>query len=95
MLENGKVMIPSIGEEVHITRIIASWSKIKGSYDPYMMEAWLITLGVSDEDIHEIKEIYTCGKMELEHSAKDFHMSEAEMCNFLIEHDRKYTFLLN
>lgn len=33
---------------------------------------WLRSLGLTDDEVHDIYEMATCGKMELESSAKEF-----------------------
>lgn len=70
MLENKKI------NGVHATRFIASW--IKSGGDLYSCEGfegftnWLKSLGLSEEDIHDVHEIATMGKLELEYLAKQF-----------------------
>ena len=66
---------------IHVTRFIASWVREGGNLrygeDYENFESWLKTLIVdgnhlSDKDIDHILELATCGKMELEYSAKKF-----------------------
>lgn len=71
MFENKKVFIPKIGEEVHYSRIIASWYN-EASRDRYQFIDWLTYLGIAKNDIDEIAEMYDCGKLELESSVKNF-----------------------
>lgn len=82
MLENKKIMVPYVGEEVYATRLIASWLNVGGNtYEAtlndegepeYMFLVWLRGLGISEEDVYYIWDIADCGKMELEHAAKKF-----------------------
>lgn len=82
MLENEKVMVPYIGEEIHVSRLIASWLNVGGDtfaatfnnegVAQYAFLVWLEELGIGEEDIRHIWELVTCGKFELEHSAKKF-----------------------
>lgn len=82
MLENKKVMVPCIGEEVHFSRLIASWLNADKSiyegtldeegYPEYMFLVWLRALGISEEDVRYIWNFATCGKLELEMAAKKF-----------------------
>ena len=61
---------------VHATRYIMSWIRSGGNlvYGDSLDDfgKWLESLGVSSEDIDHIKEIARNGKMELEHSAREF-----------------------
>lgn len=74
MLENKKVMVPKIGEEVHYSRIIASWHNcwqdIIGCRRSF--KDWLRYLGIEEQAISEISEMEDCGKMELESSVHTF-----------------------
>lgn len=82
MLENKKIMVPCISEEVHASRLIASWLNAGGDMyeatlndegEPeYMFLVWLRRLGVKDEDVYYIWDIADCGKIELEHIATKF-----------------------
>lgn len=60
----------------HATRYIASWIKsgggLKYGEDIDNFTKWLKSLGLSEADVSGIKWIATNGKMELEHSAKQF-----------------------
>ena len=69
MLEN---KLTSVGG-IHYTRYIESWRNVGGliGYDGYFDE-WLKSEGLTDEEIHDIHEIYGMGKLELELSAKPF-----------------------
>ena len=70
MLENKLV------KGVHSSRYIASWvrsggrlSKLEGTDD---FDGWLKSLGISDKEIDDIRELATCGRLELESSAKNY-----------------------
>lgn len=54
---------------IHYSRYIASWKNAGGSYT-YLFEEWLKHLGCTDEEISDMKEMYNCGKLELETDAK-------------------------
>ena len=60
----------------HATRYIASWirsgGKLRNGEDVDDFGDWLSSLGLSEEDVNDIRNIATNGKMELEHSAKMF-----------------------
>ena len=82
MFENKKVMVPRIGEEVHTSRLIASWLNAGGNLyeatlddegEPeYMFCVWLKALGISEDEVDYIWSVVTCGKLELEISTKRF-----------------------
>ena len=66
---------------IEATRFIASWVRVGGTlrtgkdYDNF--EAWLRSFKVdgknlSEEDVEHITNLAWCGKMELEHLAKEF-----------------------
>lgn len=71
MLENKKVFIPKLGEEVHYSRIIASWRNEGGTGREQFID-WLLYWEVPDKTIDDILEMAECGKLELEKSVKDF-----------------------
>ena len=62
--------------EIHATRYIASWVRSGGGLyygaDIDKFSEWLSSLGLTDEDVAYIRTLATCGKMELEHSVKEF-----------------------
>lgn len=81
MLENKKINVPAIGEEIHVSRIIASWfnsaQKPFGWVEPEGVPEdafweWLKELGVNGEDAHYICRFRDCGKLELEHLVRKF-----------------------
>ena len=68
--ENKRVTVNE-GTGEFYSRIIASWAK---EYAPYKIfdntfKDWLISLGLTDEDVENIYELADCGKMEIEHHA--------------------------
>ena len=62
--------------DIHASRYIASWLNAGGAL--YYVEdvdqfcTWLKSMGLSDYEVLHIREIATCGKLELENSAKKF-----------------------
>lgn len=82
MLENKKIMVPYIGEEVCVSRLIASWLNAGGdmyeaTFDDegvlqYSFLVWLKALGISEDDMYYIWDVADCGKLELELLAKKF-----------------------
>ncbi len=73
MLENKKV------NGVHASRYIASWGRVGGSlrYGTGLEDFsdWLRSLGISDDDVADIREMASMGRLELEQSARYFiHM---------------------
>ena len=80
MFENKKVYVSTINEEVHVSRIIASWRNITKrhkdfghlGYESVYFEKWMHYIGLSEEDAEEVYAFATNGKMELEHSANTF-----------------------
>lgn len=71
MYENKKVYIPKLGEEVHVSRIIASWRNRDGVISRGFKD-WLKELGVDDYDIQYIFYFARNGKLELQDSAEKF-----------------------
>lgn len=61
---------------IHYSRYIASWYNAGGKistaeeFDSFCK--WLETLGLTKDEIDDIGKMAICGKMELEHSAKEF-----------------------
>ena len=57
---------------IHATRYIASWYNSGGQ--PWLgdFEDWLMSLGLTAAEAREIWNMATCGKLELEVSAKEF-----------------------
>lgn len=77
MLENMKV------NGIHMSRYIASWmnagGEFIGTWEDSSFSRWLRTVGVDDEqDVHDIFEMATCGKFELEQSARRYMEANKE-----------------
>ena len=72
MFENKKDKVM----DIHYTRIIMSYIRMGGVLSKRsgrsVFNQWLVTLGLDDEDITNILEIATNGKMELESKAYKF-----------------------
>lgn len=71
MFENKKIL------EVHASRYIASWHVAGGTLgtEPggrFDFADWLESLGLPDREVAYIYEFATCGKLELETSARTF-----------------------
>lgn len=84
MFENKKVYVPKINEEVHVSRIIASWVwhaiQVFGAVDTtdgpeYAFNVWLEELGISEEDKDYILNFFRNGKLELEILVRKFEMT--------------------
>ena len=60
----------------YATRYIASWSNVNGvistAKDRVRFAEWLESIGLSDEEIYHVVNLATCGKLELEASARRF-----------------------
>ena len=68
MFENKKTQ-----KGIEYSRYIASWNNMGGThYYGCQFAEWLKANGVTDEEVHEIREMAACGKMELEVSAMRF-----------------------
>jgi len=68
MLENKKTH-----NGIPYSRYIASWHVAGGRIYDRLFEEWLrTTQQLTDDEIHDIKEMATCGKLELEESARLF-----------------------
>lgn len=88
MLENKKVMIPAIGEEVHYSRIIASWRNTGHKYFAGRFERWVTdTLGLSLDVANELIQFAITGKFELEKLAND---EKKEVNKDVSEHRAKH-----
>lgn len=77
MLENAKV------NGIHMSRYIASWmnagGEFIGTWEDSSFSRWLRTVGVTnEEDLHDIFEMATCGKFELERSAEKYRQANKE-----------------
>lgn len=69
MLENKKTR-----NGIHYTRYIMSWINSGGAKFGFgfKFEAWLRSEGLTEDEIHDIKEMAMCGKLELEINAEAF-----------------------
>lgn len=65
-----------INDYAHATRFIVSWYKAGGELrtkkDLDNFYEWLLYIGVNNDDADHIKFLAMNGKLELQHSAKDF-----------------------
>ena len=57
---------------VHYSRYIASWQNSGGTYFGEQFAKWLKANGCTEKEVHDIREMATCGKLELEVSARKF-----------------------
>lgn len=57
---------------VYYSRIIASWRRVGGPYYDETFREWLSSLGLSDDEVWEVYDMATNGKMELEGHARKF-----------------------
>ena len=61
---------------IYYSRIIASWINVGGNIrtlsDRKAFKKWLTSLEIADEDILQIVDLATNGKLEYEHDAKKF-----------------------
>lgn len=62
--------------DIHGTRYIISWLKAGGrlyyGVDVDNFRKWLLSLGLTEDEVYHISNIATCGKLELENNAKKF-----------------------
>lgn len=73
MYENKKIFVPYVNEEIHVSRILASWvnglwaekTEIKRIPNRFFRD-WLWMLGISESDIQYIENFASNGKLELE-----------------------------
>ena len=82
MFENKKIKVPAIGDEVYATRIIASWCNVGGNIYSYFtlngveeidaFDEWCHHLGIEDDDISYLRNIWMTGKLELEMAARRY-----------------------
>lgn len=62
--------------DIHESRFIASWLRAGGEL--YYVEdvdnfcSWLLSLGLNEDEVYHIRNLATCGKVELENNAKEF-----------------------
>lgn len=70
MFENKKVG----KREVHMSRYIASWRNVGGEidYGDEHFREWLLSEGLSEQDISDATEMALCGKFELEMEAEKY-----------------------
>lgn len=68
MFENKKTEVQGI----HYSRYIASWRNVGGDYYGEQFAKWLKANGCTDKEIDDIREMASCGKMELELTAKSY-----------------------
>ena len=66
--------------EVHASRYIASWGKMgghfgRGSKGRFDFSDWLESMGLSKDEVYNIYNLATCGRLELETSAREFMKS--------------------
>lgn len=72
------VIANGIEFEVNASRIIASWNNLailaheRSAGHSFKFTDWLETLGLSEQDIQEIEQLASNGKIELEYSAMKF-----------------------
>lgn len=57
---------------IHYSRYIASWIHELRHSEKIMFKNWLISLGLNDDEVKDIYEMYTNGKLELQDSAGRF-----------------------
>lgn len=66
-------------QDIRYSRYIASWRNIVVGYDDSEeFKEWLATQNLSDDEIIDIIEMYTCGKFELERDIKRYLESKEE-----------------
>lgn len=62
--------------DIHETRFIASWLRAGGQLyyveDVDNFSKWLLSLGLTEDEVYHIINMATCGKIELEHNAREF-----------------------
>ena len=68
MFENKKTEV----QGVHYSRYIASWNNVGGYYYGEQFKKWLKMNCCTEKEINDICEMATCGKLELEMSAKAY-----------------------
>lgn len=61
---------------IHASRYIASWYRVGGVIHPLegpgTFHDWLVSEGLTEDEIARIIEMAMCGKLELQFSAKQF-----------------------
>lgn len=78
MFDNKIVKVPALGgEEIHMSRIIASWTNVGGQiitrrWAKTPFANWCAGLGLDPDVIQEMVYLATNGKLELEDSARKF-----------------------
>lgn len=82
MFENRRIKVGRLGgEEIYMSRIIASWLNKGGIIDDRRwgttkFAKWCRALEISEEDIHDMVMLVTNGKLELEIMARAFLKEE-------------------
>ena len=84
MFENKKTEV----QGVHYSRYIASWKNCGGTYFGEQFAKWLRANSCTDKEINDIREMATCGKLELEMSARAYVKKMNEMMK-KIENDEE------
>jgi len=76
MLENKKAG----NLNVHYSRYVASWRNAGGNLFGDHFKNWLMSEGLTEQEVGEVEEMYCMGKLELEKSARKYvHMQRREM----------------
>lgn len=57
---------------IHYSRYIASWRNIGGTHFDHQFKAWLKSEGCDENEVNDIYQLATNGKLELESSAFKF-----------------------
>lgn len=65
-------------QHIAYSRYIVSWRNSGGQYFDEFFEEFLKNNGCTKKEIHDIVELATCGKLELEMDAKKFIKKEKE-----------------
>lgn len=77
MFDNKKTKV----QEVHYSRYIASWNNVGGDhYYGEQFKKWLELNCCTEEEIDDICEMATCGKMELQFTAAAYVKKMNEIC---------------
>ena len=61
-----------LGYHWRYSRFIASYNNAGGDVHSPLFKTWLMSLGLSDDEIADVIEMATCGACELENSARAF-----------------------
>lgn len=61
---------------IHASRYIASWYRVGGAIHPLeghdTFHDWLVSEGLTEDEIAHVIELAMCGKLELQSSARQF-----------------------